>query len=212
MDQPVRWRNRLVKQPSHSAQLLRLLREQGLLLQQDKVLPSVVGFVAGEPLASSYWQHPQAHAIFHCLDELADHPDVLLAKLVWGKVTLIHRNLWPALLAVATAGAPWQLAGLSSAARRLWVEVEKQGEVRASGPPAKEVERRLLVHSEQVHTESGRHETRLESWLAWARCVGCASTLSAEEGRGQLEAAVRAIGGRGGELPWEKARSQRGRR
>jgi hypothetical protein len=38
-------------------------------------------------------------------------------------VTLVHRKLWPAVLAVGAAGEPWQLRGLSSAARAIDVPV-----------------------------------------------------------------------------------------
>ena len=98
-----------MKSQSPSALLMRLLSEQGLLLQQDKVLPNVVALVTGETLSGSWWQHPQARAIFQSLGELADHPDVLLTKLVSGKVTLVHRRLWPAVLAVAIAREPGNL-------------------------------------------------------------------------------------------------------
>ncbi|MGH9457127.1 MAG: hypothetical protein ACRD2J_05745 [Thermoanaerobaculia bacterium] len=42
------------------------LREHGLLLLQDKTLPSVVGILTGEALSGSWWSHPRAGAIFAC--------------------------------------------------------------------------------------------------------------------------------------------------
>ena len=83
------------------AALLTRLREHGLLLQQDKRLPDVATAVAGEPIRGSWWAHPRAHAIFACLSELEQHPDTLATKLIAGKVTFIHRRLWPALVRVA---------------------------------------------------------------------------------------------------------------
>lgn len=185
------------------------LAELGLLLQQDKFLPNVVTFITGESLSSSWWKHPQAHTVFRCLSELADHPDVLQTKLVAGKVTFVHRRLWPAVLAAATARAPWQLVGLSPAARKLLEQVESKGKTLAAGPPAQEIERRLLAHGEQVHTESGAHKTCVETWLSWSQRARCTTDLSPADGQAQLEEAVGAVGGEAELLPW---RNRRGRR
>jgi hypothetical protein len=185
--------------------LLAELNARGLLLQQDLRLPSVVAIVAGEPLHGSWWSHPSGHAIFNRLNALAAHPDVLVARLVSGKVTFIHRRLWPAVLAVATERAAWQLARLPAPARELYESVERQGMLFATGPIAKVLERRLLIHGEQVHTEQGHHELRLESWALWAARVGCPGDLTAAEGRRQLAAAVRGLGGAEALLPWWKA-------
>jgi hypothetical protein len=75
---------------------LALLREQALLLQQHKVLPNVVALVAGESLTSSWWKQARAHDILRCLVQLTEDPNVLLTKLICGKVTFVHRRLWPA--------------------------------------------------------------------------------------------------------------------
>jgi hypothetical protein len=182
--------------------LLARLREHGLLLQQDKRLPDVASAVAGEPIRGSWWAHPRAHAIFACLGELEQHPDTLVTKLVAGKVTFLHRRLWPAVLAVGVARAPWQFAGLAAGARELYDAVEQQGMLMATGRAAKELERRLLVHGAQVHTDAGHHELRLERWELWADRTGTAGTLSAHAGQLQIEAAVRAIGGTAALLPW----------
>jgi hypothetical protein len=187
--------------------LLAELSRYGLLLQQDLLLPSVVTIVAGEPLHRSWWSHSSGHLIYSCLNALTQHPDTLVSRLVSGKVTYVHRRLWPAVLAVASARAPWQFARLSAPARDLYESVERQGTLLATGRPAKDLERRLLVHGEQIHTEAGHHETRLESWSLWADRVGCHSTLSASEGQRQLESALRTLGGAEALLPWSKEES-----
>jgi len=122
---------------------------------------STVTVLTGQSLTTSWWSHPEARLIFAVLSDLSDHPDVLFTKLVQRKVTLVHRSLWPALLAVAAAGEPWQLDRLSAPARALLSVVNGSKEaVRCSGKPAKEIEARLLAHATQVHTESGRHEVK----------------------------------------------------
>ena len=104
-----------------AGRVLAALGDQGLLLKQDKLVPSVVGILTGESLRTSWWSHPKARLIFSVLSELADHPDVLFTKLLWQKDTLVHRSLWPALLAVGrrarSVAAAEALGGRQAAAR-----------------------------------------------------------------------------------------------
>ena len=74
----------------------------------------------------------------------------------------------------------------------------------AAGRAAKDLERRLLVHGAQVHTDAGHHEMRLERWELWADRVGASGALTVQAGRLQIEAAVLAIGGTAALLPWAR--------
>ena len=139
-----------------------------MLLASDATLPSVATLVAGGPVRGSWWAHPKSHAIFAAITALSRDPHVLSVPLVAGKVTFVHRDLWPALLTVALAREPWQTRKLSAAARRLLEKVRKAGEIEASGDAAREVERRLLTRGEQFHTDQGSHARRLERWERWA--------------------------------------------
>jgi hypothetical protein len=177
------------------------LEELGLLLEQDRELPSVVALVTGEASKGSWWSHPQGRLVFAVLTRLAEHEDVLFTKLLASKVTLVHRRLWPALLAVARERAAWQTRGLSAAARRILARTD-EGAHEASGKAVKELEARLLVHAEEVHTESGRHALRLEGWDDWARRRGVRGERSLPRARRTLEAAARGLGARGAVLPW----------
>ena len=79
-----------------------VLFEQGMLLESARgPIPNVAELVAGEPIRGSWWGHPSSHDIFEVLNALADSPDVIRTRLVNGKVTLIHRRLWPALIRLA---------------------------------------------------------------------------------------------------------------
>jgi hypothetical protein len=60
--------------------------------------------VAGEPIIGSWWAHPRGKAIFAALSELDDADDVRCFKLIGGKVTFVHRRMWPALVCLATGG------------------------------------------------------------------------------------------------------------
>jgi hypothetical protein len=183
-------------------QILDVLADRGLLLTQDKSLPNVVTLLTGQSLRGSWWSHPKARLIFAVLSELAQHPDVLFTKLLYGKVTLLHRHLWSPFLAVASAREPWQVRGLSPKARGLLRTLEAKGSVQASGAGAKELEVRLLAHAEEVHTEAGRHEIRLEAWNVWSQRVGEKPARSASRARRTLEEAVRELGAPLAALPW----------
>ena len=75
------------------------LKKYGLLLLQDKKLPSAVGIITGEQLSGSWWSHPRANEIFRRLDDL--ECDAIATKLIAGKVPFVHRRLWPPLVALA---------------------------------------------------------------------------------------------------------------
>ena len=189
--------------PASTEKILSTLAKTGLLLKQDKMLPNVVTLVTGESLKGSWWSHPKSHEIFAILMELADHPDVLICKLLGGKDTLVHRKLWPVLLAVAREDAPWQTRGLSAPARRLLAQARDAKEpLPASGPAVMELQRRLLLHAEEIHTPSGKHALAVETWQAWARRKKLKPLASPEKVRAQLEAAARTLGAPISALPW----------
>ena len=78
------------------------LIEHGMLLESARgSLPNLAALVAGEPIRGSWWAHPRSREIYDTLNVVADSPDVLRMRLVGGKVTLVHRRLWPALVRVA---------------------------------------------------------------------------------------------------------------
>jgi len=68
--------------------------------------------VAGEPIPGSWWGHSRGDEIYRAANDLADRRDVLLTKLVDGKVTYVHQRLWAAVLTVACSRERWQLDGL----------------------------------------------------------------------------------------------------
>jgi len=67
-------------------------------------VPSVAEAVAGQPIIGSWWAHPKGKAIFAALCELDDADEVRCFKLVDGKVTFVHRRVWPALARLASGG------------------------------------------------------------------------------------------------------------
>jgi hypothetical protein len=92
---------------------LAVLAEHGMLLESARgPLPNVAEMVAGEPIRGSWWGHSASHAIFAVVNALAESPDVVRTRLVNGKVTLIHRRVWPALARVADRLPAEHLAAL----------------------------------------------------------------------------------------------------
>jgi glutamate 5-kinase len=78
------------------------VQRHGVVLVSAKgPVPRLTEAIAGEPIAGSWWSHAKAHEIFAVLQAVAESGDVLVCRLVEGKVTLVHRRLWPALVRVA---------------------------------------------------------------------------------------------------------------
>ena len=197
---------------------LQTLRRLGLLLETDARLPSVASLIAGEPISGSWWGHARAHEIFAALEQFDDHRDVLFTKLISGKVTLVHRKLWPEIFALGTARAPWQLQSLSRSAVNLLEMIDKQGSLRTDaiawaksaaakpGEAARELEKMLLVHAVQIHTETGAHAKLLETWEAWAKRIKFkAAAMPAVNAQTKIGEKVRKLNDQFGaraRLPW----------
>ena len=189
-------------------QALGELKDQGLLLQTDTRLPSVCALVAGEPVRGSWWAHSRSHDIFRVNLALAEHPDVLITKLVSAKVTYVDRALWSAIVTVGRAREAWQLESLSRAARELLDEVDSapvQTDRRVA-KPASELEKFLLVYSQQSHTEGGAHARRLESWKEWlSRTRFVPADLKPGKARDMLDQIIQSLNQKfkaRGRLPW----------
>jgi len=61
-------------------------------------VPRLVEAIVGKPIRGSWWAHPRSQEIFAVLQALERSGDLLLCRLVDGKVTMVHRRLWPALV------------------------------------------------------------------------------------------------------------------
>jgi hypothetical protein len=63
--------------------------------------PSLAEAIAGEPIRGGWWSHPKSQAIFAVTRAIRESDQVLVCRLIKGKVTLVHRRLWPALVRAA---------------------------------------------------------------------------------------------------------------
>jgi hypothetical protein len=198
--------------PSVGKKVLREIEKHGILLVTDPVLPSVTAMVTGESVSGSWWSHARSHEIFAVLTSLEEEPDLLRAKLISKKETFVHKSLWPELFAVATSREDWQTSGLSARAKALLEKVERYGAVRldelgrgfdrkALSRAARELEERLLVHGDQVHTDQGSHAKLLSSWTERAKKANVRfEGIVVSSARAAFEERTT------GRLPWQRTR------
>ena len=92
-------------------QALAFVRKHGVVLASAKGnAPRLTEAIVGEPIQGSWWAHPQGRRIFAVLSAVSESKDVLVCRLVDGKITLVHRRLWPALVRLSKRLTPAQLA------------------------------------------------------------------------------------------------------
>jgi hypothetical protein len=83
-------------------QALTFVKANGVTLESGRgPIPNLAETIAGEPIRGSWWAHPKGNDIFLCSRAIRKSADVLVCRLVGGKVTYVHRRLWPALVRLA---------------------------------------------------------------------------------------------------------------
>lgn len=103
------------------AQGLAFVKRHGVVLQAARgIVPSLAEAIAGAPIRGSWWAHPSGHDIFRVAEAVSDSNDVLVCKLIDGKVTYVHRRLWPALVKLAARFDKQRLA-------KIWNEHTQTG-------------------------------------------------------------------------------------
>jgi hypothetical protein len=94
-----------------SRQALAFIRKHGVVLEAAQgPVPSLAAVIAGGPVGRSWWSHPKSGEIFAVTRAIRDSEDVLVCRLVKGKVTFVHRRLWPALVRAADHFPPERLS------------------------------------------------------------------------------------------------------
>lgn len=72
-----------------------------VLLAARGPVPSLLEAIVGGPIRGSWWAHAKGNEIYAVAEHVSENADVLVCKLVQGKVTFVHRRLWPALVKLA---------------------------------------------------------------------------------------------------------------
>lgn len=97
--------------PPEVTRALAFVQRQGVVLASARGdAPRLVEAILGEPISGNWWAHPRGRFIYNVLAEVSDSEDVLVCRLLRGKVTLVHRRLWPALVRIADRFEPRQVA------------------------------------------------------------------------------------------------------
>jgi hypothetical protein len=87
------------------------VQQHGMVLVSAKgPAPRLTEAIAGEPIKGSWWAHPKSHQIFTILQQLEHSPDILVCRFLAGRLTFVHRRLWPAMVKLASDFQPDQLA------------------------------------------------------------------------------------------------------
>jgi hypothetical protein len=83
-------------------QAIAFVNKHGVVLEAAAgPVPSLAGAIAGEVMRGSWWAHPRGREIFALTRAVRHSDDVLVCRAVGGKITFVHRRLWPALVRVA---------------------------------------------------------------------------------------------------------------
>ena len=136
---------------------LAFAKRHGVVLQAARgPVPSLAEAVAGSAIRGSWWSHPKGHEIFRVAAGVCASPEVLVCKLVNGKVTYIHRRLWPALVKLASRFRKEQLA-------KVWNEPIPTGAHRSRRMPFPAwVPSGVMRHAERLSI--GEAEQILSPW------------------------------------------------
>jgi hypothetical protein len=78
---------------------LAFVKANGIALESARgPAPSLAAAIAGGPIRGSWWKHRNASQIFRCSRAIRDSKEILVCRLLGGRVTYVHRRLWPALV------------------------------------------------------------------------------------------------------------------
>jgi hypothetical protein len=79
-------------------QALGFVQEHGIVLESARgPVPSLADAVLGSTRRGSWWGHPGGKKFFALTRRIRANQNVLVCRLVEGKVTYAHRRVWPAL-------------------------------------------------------------------------------------------------------------------
>lgn len=133
------------------------VERHGIVLQAARgPIPSLAAHIAGGPIAGSWWGPPKGQEIYDVAEAISESDEILVCKLVDGKVTYVHRRLWPALLKLAPRFRKAQLA-------QVWNEHTATGAHRSRTTPFPAwVSREVEEEAERLSTEEAER-----IWAPW---------------------------------------------
>jgi hypothetical protein len=95
-------------------QAIAFVKAHGVVMESASGrLPSLVQAIVGADVHGSWWAHPEGKRIFQITRAVRSSPEVLVCRLVEGKITFVHERVWPALVHLASRFRPERLARLA---------------------------------------------------------------------------------------------------
>jgi hypothetical protein len=83
-------------------QAISFIKKHGVVLESAHgPVPGLAETVTGKRIRGSWWAQPKRQEIFLLTRAVRDSDDILVCRLVNGKITYVHRRLWPALVRLA---------------------------------------------------------------------------------------------------------------
>ena len=141
---------------------LAFVERHGIVLRAARgPFPNLAEAIAGRAISGSWWGHPKGKEIFRAVRAIGENPDVLVCKLVEGKITYVHRRLWPALIRLASRFRKEQLAKVWDEHTRTGVHQSKR-ELFPNWVPSK-------VMKEAEALSVAEAENILSPWRLWMR-------------------------------------------
>ena len=81
---------------------VQFVEQHGVVLEAGRgPRPNLAEAVAGERIHGSWWGHKKGQAIFNATRAARDSDQILVCRLVRGKITYVHRRQWPAIVRLA---------------------------------------------------------------------------------------------------------------
>jgi hypothetical protein len=85
-----------------SNQAIRFVKNHGIVLESARgSVPNLAETITGKRMRGSWWAHPKRQEIFLLTRAVRASEDILVCRVVRGKITYVHRRLWPALVRLA---------------------------------------------------------------------------------------------------------------
>ena len=83
-----------------SAQALAFVEKHGIVCESagHARIPSLAAAIAGGPISGNWWSHPRSKEIFAITRAVRDSAHILVCRVVDGKISFVHRRIWPALV------------------------------------------------------------------------------------------------------------------
>ncbi|MGH8174117.1 MAG: hypothetical protein ACREPX_13330 [Rhodanobacteraceae bacterium] len=97
-----------------AAEALAFVERHGIVLEAARhaSIPSLVEAAAGEPVRGNWWTHPAGRTIFALTRAVRESPEILVCRIVDGKISFAHARVWPALARLANEFPTERLARL----------------------------------------------------------------------------------------------------